>query len=189
MRGAVSSEQPQTFDSGGSTIRIRKASLADCPAIAQVQVEGWRTTYRGVVAEEYLENLSVTERTQKWVENVQVSLVTLVAENSDGQVVGFADGGAERTGRTDFRRELYAIYLLKNFRGNGLGRHLVRSVFDVLCAAGYESFLIWVLAENPYRRFYESLGGVVVAETKVQIGRQTLLEIAYGWRDFPGSQQ
>lgn len=70
----MSSGQLQTFDSGGQAIRIRRATLADCPAIAQVQVEGWRTTYRGVVDDDYLESLSVTDRTQKWVENVQVSL-------------------------------------------------------------------------------------------------------------------
>ncbi len=43
--------------------------------------------------------------------------------------------------------------------------------------------LVWVLADNPMRRFYEALGGRLLREKKVEIGGVALDEVAYGWRD------
>ncbi|MGM0829571.1 MAG: hypothetical protein ACQEU4_15235 [Bacillota bacterium] len=37
--------------------RIRKANLQDSPGLASVHVHSWRTTYKGIVSEEYLQSL------------------------------------------------------------------------------------------------------------------------------------
>jgi hypothetical protein len=44
-------------------------------------------------------------------------------------------------------------------------------------------YLVWVLAENPSRRFYGRLGGRPVYEKTVIIGGVPLLEVGYGWQD------
>jgi hypothetical protein len=45
--------------------------------------------------------------------------------------------------------------------------------------------LLWVLMENhPARRFYESLGGIVVGEGGFRLGGAWLSETAYGWKDL-----
>jgi ribosomal protein S18 acetylase RimI-like enzyme len=162
-------------------ITIRPAAPDDCPAIARVQIEGWRTTYRGLVNNEYLDGLSHEKQTAHWLQILEQSEVTLVAENEDHVVVGFADGGAERTGRTDYRGELYAIYLLEECRRQGLGRRLVERVFDSLAKAGMDSVLVWVLADNPCRPFYEALGGKLIGEKEIEIGKQRFREVTYGW--------
>jgi hypothetical protein len=42
---------------------------------------------------------------------------------------------------------------------------------------------LWVLRENAKaRRFYERLGGVVVAEKEERRAGGVLVEVAYGWR-------
>ena len=41
---------------------IREANLADAMAIAMVQVDSWRTTYAGIVPQEYLDALSYEQR-------------------------------------------------------------------------------------------------------------------------------
>ena len=38
--------------------------------------------------------------------------------------------------------------------------------------------------DNPYRRFYENLGGKLVGKQPIEIGKQTLTEVAYGWDDL-----
>ncbi len=43
---------------------------------------------------------------------------------------------------------------------------------------------VWVLADNPFRRFYERLGGKLFCEKEIEIGEQKLLEVAYGWDDL-----
>lgn len=44
--------------------------------------------------------------------------------------------------------------------------------------------LVWVLAENPFRRFYEALGGQYVRTEQFELGGAMLDEVAYGWRDI-----
>jgi hypothetical protein len=44
--------------------------------------------------------------------------------------------------------------------------------------------LVWALAKNPWRPFYESLGGVLLPDKKkvTTIGGAILDEVAYGWK-------
>lgn len=44
---------------------IRIATIADAPAIAKVHVD-WRTTYKGIVSDDVLANLSYSQREEKW---------------------------------------------------------------------------------------------------------------------------
>lgn len=37
---------------------IREAQIADAPAIARVGVDTWRSTYCGIMADDYLDDLS-----------------------------------------------------------------------------------------------------------------------------------
>jgi hypothetical protein len=53
-----------------------------------------------------------------------------------------------------------------------------------LIGEGICSLLVWVLRDNPYRVFYEALGGSQVREKQVQIGEVYLPEVAYGWKDM-----
>lgn len=54
-----------------------------------------------------------------------------------------------------------------------------------LIDSGFESMSLWVLAQNPARRFYEQLGGTAVEEKTIEIGGRKLAEVAYGWDDLP----
>ena len=47
-------------------MRIREAGPADIPAIARVTVDTWRTTYRGILPDDLLANLSYPQREQVW---------------------------------------------------------------------------------------------------------------------------
>jgi GNAT superfamily N-acetyltransferase len=102
----------------------------------------------------------------------------------DGGIVGFISGGAERTGRLGYEGELYAIYLLQLAQRQGLGTLLVQHFVCELRARGFGSMAVWVLAANPFREFYEALGGKVVAEQQIEHGGQSFTESAYGWRDL-----
>jgi L-amino acid N-acyltransferase YncA len=170
----------------GQDMRIRMATVADVAAIARVHVESWRTTYKGIVPDDFLANLTYEQREPLWrqvlSESAGLSLV-YVAEDADGQIVGFASGGPERSGDTVYAGELYAIYLLDDWKRRGIGRQLTVTLVTQLVQAGFASLLIWVLAENPSRRFYEALGGQQVREQPVTIGGVQLIEVAYGWLD------
>ena len=44
---------------------------------------------------------------------------------------------------------------------------------------------LWVLRDNPYRRFYDRLGGEMLNEHKQEdYGEGNVTSVAYGWRDL-----
>jgi len=80
--------------------------------------------------------------------------------------------------------ELYAIYLLGEHQGRGIGRRFVELVVAWLREQGHESMRVWVLEGNPAQRFYERLGGKKVGIKVEDIGGHSVTEIAYGWDDL-----
>jgi ribosomal protein S18 acetylase RimI-like enzyme len=170
-------------------MRIRRATRDDIPAIARVHIDTWRTTYRGLVPDEYLAGLSYEKREEgwRWIFDYSDSTdgnFTLVDEDDTGNIVGFANGGPERTGDPEFKGELNAIYIRESAQGRGLGRALVQAVVDGLLALKLDSMILWVIDGNPACKFYEHLGGEYIREKEVGIGGRLVKELAYGWRNI-----
>lgn len=168
-------------------IQIRKAELDDAAGIATVHVASWRETYRGIVPDDFLDNLSIQRRTDGWVNSLSdpsnLYHRTFVAE-VDGQIAGFSNYGFPQEKNEEFDGELYAIYLLKSAQGRGIGKMLFVEAARGLLELGSSSMLVWVLKDNPTRGFYEHLGGVYVREKPIEIGGAGLAEVAYGWRQL-----
>jgi ribosomal protein S18 acetylase RimI-like enzyme len=166
---------------------LREASLKDISAIAQVHVNTWRTTYRGIIPDDYLAQLSYEKRERGWMEIFSsakdMGNFTYVAEDASEEIVGFVNGGVERTGNLIYKGELNAIYILKAHQNQGIGRRLLMATVNRLAQANIHSMLVWVLADNPACKFYEALGGQKIEEKILQIAGVELNEVAYGWAD------
>ena len=165
-------------------LNIRKAILSDAKVIAKVHVDCWKTTYKNIVSDEYLNNLTYESREQLWKNNIPNGGV-YVAENKEGEIVGFSSGGIERSGNYNgFEGELYAIYILKEYQGKGIGKALVKPIIDKIKEMGLSSMLVLVLKDNISRLFYEALGGKKIATVEVDIAGEKLPELVYGWEDI-----
>ena len=171
-------------------INVRPARVEDAPGLARVHVDSWRTTYRGVVPEAYLAGLSYERREQMWRTILQVeqgegaASFSYVAEDETGQVIAFVNGGRERSGISGYDGELYAIYLLAEVQGRGLGRRLVHTLVEHFVRQGITSMTVVVLADNAARYFYEALGATLLHEQEDEIGGKKLIELVYGWSDI-----
>lgn len=104
---------------------IRETIEKDITEIARVHIDTWRTTYQGILPDEVLENLSYEKREQSWQKvfdnSAKDSNFILVAEDKLGNIVGFANGGIERSGISGYQGELRAIYILESHQKKGLG--------------------------------------------------------------------
>jgi GNAT superfamily N-acetyltransferase len=169
-------------------ITVRSAIPADALAIAQVHVASWRTTYKGLVTDEFLQNLSVERREKSWEEilsNPEHPAFLYVAKDEAGQIVGFVSGRIERENNAEYTGEIGAIYLVKLAQGQGTGQKLMRAAVRELIRRGHRSMMLWILRDNtPARKFYEALGRQYLYEKPIEIGDQTLVEVAYGWKDL-----
>lgn len=166
---------------------VRRATPEDSAGIAKVHVDTWRSTYRGIVSDEVLDGLSYDDRERMW----QSALTTrasdnyiYVAEGDDREIVGFVAAGAEREGHTPGVGEIYAIYLLEQHHGKGIGKQLFLRAAERLSREGYDSMMLWVLEENPTCAFYEAIGGAATRTQDIDIGGDLLQEVAYEWKSL-----
>jgi GNAT superfamily N-acetyltransferase len=166
--------------------------------IAIVHVRSWQAAYRGLVPQEYLDNLEVEQRYSVWERIVGEAewprAGTFVAEDG-GDVVGFASICPTRDDdeQPASAGELAAIYLLPGTWGKGLGRELMASVLSALSDAGFDEATLWVLDTNcRARRFYEAAGWHRDGAVKQDARRGFVLNevryrcALYGLRGLPG---
>jgi ribosomal protein S18 acetylase RimI-like enzyme len=164
---------------------VRPAAIDDAAAIARVHVASWRTTYRGLLPDDFLASLGEEPYMERWTRVIGDGSSRVFVVDENGDVVGFASCGHERAGEVGFAGELYAIYVLDSAQRQGHGRELVRAVAGALREMRLEDMIVWVLRDNtPARHFYERLGGVYVRSQPITIGAATLEEVSYGWRSL-----
>jgi len=187
LRGISSQCFMSWFPSGRKNmISTRPPQLADARAIARCHIAAWRDSYRPLVAEEILGKPSLEEDyVAKWVDRLgQPDSLIFVAENDQGELLGFIQGGRERTGRTDYPGEIYSVYVLKEHRGQGIGRKLFQRLAGSLLAIEVTTAIVWVFEANPCRYCYAAWGGEPIAAKPIKVGEQELVQVAYAWRDL-----
>ena len=168
-------------------LTIRPARVEDAAAMARVHVDTWRTTYPGIISAEHLAKLSYERSERLWVEHLTNPGAerAFVAVTPTAEVVGLASCGPIREPLEHCDAELVVLYIRQAYQGVGCGRRLVTTVAQDLASRGFQSLVIWVMAENRSARgFYEKLGGRLAAEKPIHIGEEDLLEVAYVWPDL-----
>lgn len=174
-QGASAAEVP--------AVVIDEACAQDAPAIAAVHVASWRAAYRGLIADAYLDSLSVEGRERMWRDCIEEGRTSLLVARCGGRVCGFAAFGASRDAdAAPGTAELIALYLDPAQWSRGVGRRLWRAVRRSVVAQGFSAVMLWVLADNARAiRFYEAAGFVVEAASckAFTLGSQRLEELRY----------
>jgi GNAT superfamily N-acetyltransferase len=166
----------------GFAVHIRTATIDDAAGIAKVGVDTWRTAYRGLVDDDYLNNLCYERSENKWKTGLtEENRFTFVAADNDGQIVGFAHAGPERDGDPTYKGELYALYVLSEHQGKGISKTLFDRVTERFKAKDIHGMIIWTLSDNKSRGFYEHLNGRFLRNKTLIIGGRELEAAGYGW--------
>ena len=129
---------------------VRDAREGDAEGIARVHVHSWRETYTGVLPDRFLGQAALEQRREMWTRYLTMdpSPGPLAVATIGDEIVGFANAGPARgpdaeKGHPPARDlHLFAIYLLADAHGAGVGRELLTAVLDDHPAQ------LWVLAGN-----------------------------------------
>jgi len=114
-------------------------------------------------------------------------LIVYVAEDNERDIIGYSNGGEERSGNyPSYKGELYALYLVKEFQRNGLAKRLVEPIIHELNKMNIHSMLVFVLAANDSWFFYERLRGEKIDTREIEVSGKMLDEVVYGWEDIRG---
>ena len=143
-------------------VHLRRATVADAAGIAQVSVEGWQTSHRDVVPQEYLSCVIANSREESWREELQIEApdrepwVALV----DDRIVGFSSGGLSRDeGADSGTGEVYQVYVVPGCERRGIGSSLLKHVVRDLRDHGFERADFWAVSANVSARAYAEKQG------------------------------
>ena len=145
---------------------IRKREQKDCKEIAHIVTLEWNRTYKGLVPDASLKELYQNEEERairsynKFDEQDNDQLVLEV----EGNVVGFVKYGCSDDAEYDNCGEIFALYILDEYHGNGFGRKLVERAKEELKKIGYDKMIIACLKGNPSNDFYEHIGGIYIKD-------------------------
>lgn len=162
-------------------MKIRKAVAADAEKIAQVHLASWKTSYPGIIPQEYIDSLKVEDGAARWGERIAENIATILVAEEKAGIFGFAASGPVLHPVEGYDGELAAIYLLQSHQRRGAGAALMRRSAGLLQEQGIHSMVVWALEKNSACDFYRRMGGVQVGEQTIEIGGAVLPEIAFGW--------
>ena len=122
------------------------------PSIADIHVRSWQAAYRGVLPDELLDGLSVSEREGSWralLSENEDRWLTLVAERG-GDLAGFCSVATpsrdpDADGRT---AEVGALYVDPDHWRQGAGGAMLTTALEELDRRRFRDMILWVLPEN-----------------------------------------
>jgi GNAT superfamily N-acetyltransferase len=172
----------------GEHIVTRKAKPTDAPAMATINVATWRDSYGKFLPRQLMAELSCSQKQAeiedffaRWEENQAVALVT---EGKSGEMMAFIMAGKNHRQDLGYTGEIYNLHVAPAFQSQGIGRYLVYRVCQAFRQRNWNTMMVWALAENPSRPFYEKLGGRVIAQDIGEYLGFTTPVIAYGWNEL-----
>lgn len=160
---------------------IKRANMNDAAGIARVHIDTWKSCYRGIVPDSYLDNLDYEQKAQGWESGLRdESQLNFVAVDK-GKIIGWVTHGVNRDKRPANILEIYGIYVLPEYWDRKVGLTLFRSAMQDLEGRKPKLISLWVL-ENNLRaiKFYEANGFKCDGMSElINIGGSNLTELRY----------
>ena len=122
---------------------IRDARDSDIEGIAALHVSNQRTTYRGLLSDEYLDRLDVGAGAEKWAEYLRHEGHKLFVAGDGSTFLGFAACKAD----AELPGCLYldSLHVQPEARGQGVGTALVRRVGRFAGENGYDGMSVCIV--------------------------------------------
>lgn len=139
---------------------LRKPVPADAPELAKLHVTCWKETYSDLLPEGSFDTAHDEHRLSMWTKilnDPNPRFKIAVAETESQKLVGFAFAAHcssdEDDLPADIDTQLYNLYVLSQFHGDGTGQVLLDTVL------GNEPAMLWVADQNPRAiAFYQRNG-------------------------------
>lgn len=152
---------------GVMPVLFRRGGVSDAPLTARLRREAWETTYRGIYPDEAFDNYSFSEKAARDAERFKSPDFTGYIIEAEGRPTGYL-----------FIREgslphIEALYLLKEYRGRGIGGQAFDIVRGYCREKGFSRFTCSCNAHNkPALGFYKRMGGRVIKSDMGHLNRQ-----------------
>lgn len=140
-------------------VGIVKAKTSDAVVLSKIHQKSWKSAYRGLVPDVYLNELRSdywTRPFELWLSKGLMSAGMLFV---DGEVKGCVVYGASRSESRSTFGEIVSLYMLPGECGKGYGGELLKYAMEELLKENYDGIYVSVFSGNlKARRFYQRNG-------------------------------
>lgn len=161
-------------------ITIRNINVEDIPAVVDIQIEGWKTAYRGIIDDLFLDSVDRQSRIEQRKKDYKDGQFIVAVQNDE--IVGFCryyDNVLSSDGQ-DCDCEIMALYVKPELKRQGIGKKMLNYAVSDFKNMGRNKMILWCLKENyPSRTFYEKMGGQIIGEHKIEFGGKAYQEVGF----------
>ena len=148
-------------------LNFREIDAGDAELIARMHTTSWRSAYRGIMRDEYLDGGIDEERLDEWrrrlhtLHEESLGFIALLDDQPAGFIFGF------RNEHDCWGTIIDNLHVMPEWKGRGIGRQLMARFATALIDRGDAAgVFLWVYERNTAaRRFYERVGGTMSEET------------------------
>ena len=162
-------------------IIIRNIEEKDIPSVVDIQIDGWKSAYKGIVDDNILKSMNRNERIAKRKNDYKEN--GFIVAELNNQVVGFCryiDSNKFTQDIPNIDCELLALYVKPKLKYNGIGTRLFQFVINDFKSKNKNKMILWCLKDNePSKKFYTKMGGKIIKERTIEIGEKEYLEVGF----------
>lgn len=143
-------------------INIRPATPDDAYAVKKIHIETYQKSYRGYIADEYLDAMTLddntVERTKKYLEKTECWLAFYNEIPVAFAYVSYPEDNAF---------EINALYVHPNHQKCGIGSALVNYLCQHKKGQGLSKCIVWTMKHGPSLPFYDKINFERINEEKL----------------------
>ncbi|RZJ06713.1 MAG: GNAT family N-acetyltransferase [Rubrivivax sp.] len=168
-----------------TTLRPMRADDAD--AVALLHATSWRSAYRGMLTDDFLDNHVAADRQAVWRKRLlspaPAPAFGFVVEDSASQLIGFTYVLLQND--PVWGTLVDNLHVHPDRKGGGIGRRLLQAAARELGPHHTQPLFLWVLDGNePAKRFYARMGADFAEHGMTDgLGGAQLKEWRCVWRD------
>ena len=151
-------------------ITFRKATIADCYALAVLKGIVWNATYKGIYSDDTLANYDVPKNQAIFESIVANPDIELYVAECDQQIVGLMTCGKPFKPFMHYEQEIGLLYILKAYQRLGIGKSFFNIARNQTLKQGHTEFFVSVNKQNSNAiSFYLAMGGKIILEDDKQL--------------------
>lgn len=164
---------------------IEPPCTKDAAALASIHIRSYQATYKNILPDEYLDNLSHAATTSEFISKLAHPKRSLLVARQNGILLGYGYFGPQSISEIPCDGEIVELYIKQEARSQGVGRRLVYAMMKAMAGAGLMTYSVWALSLNTSAcRFYTSLEAQKFIEGPIHwpgIEELTFNAICYYW--------
>ena len=165
---------------------IRKATQNDSKEIALLIIKCWRAAYRGLIADDYLDNMKLELIEQNWNRSIisQNEKDKIFVYEENNKIIGIIRfGSPQDKNNKRYNAEIHVLYVEPTLKRKGIGSKLFKFAKEDFINNGNKHLIIWCLKGNEQGiNFYKKMGGKIVTNRKERVNNLEVEEVGFEFK-------